>query len=285
MKVTDILASKKVTVSCELFPPKHGTELEKARHTVAETVDLHPDFISVTYGAAGNTAQFTAEIAEEAVSRGASVVAHLTCVSADKSDVHEYLDTLKKYGVENVLALRGDMPQGREPKTDFLHASDLALEIAKYGDFCIGGACYPEGHPEAPSLAFDIETLKIKSQCGISFFTSQLFFDNEIFYAFLSKLRRAGVDTPVIAGVMPIFRASQLSNARSLSGTMLPRRLREIVERFGDDPAAMRQAGIAYATEQIIDLIANGVNNIHVYTMNRPDIAGCILNNLSEIWK
>ncbi len=285
MKVSDILAKKEITVSCEIFPPKQGEELPKSRQVVSETAALKPDFISVTYGAGGTTASFTAELADEIEKNGVSAVAHLTCVSSDKTSVRNYLSDLKSHGIQNILALRGDMPLGSMPKTDFRYASDLASFIAEQGDFCIGGACYPEGHPEASSLQKDIEALKIKAQSGVSFFTSQMFFDNDLFYSFVSKLRRNGIDTPVIAGIMPVVNAKQITRIVSLSGTVLPRRFREIVERFADNPAAMRQAGITYAAEQIIDLIANGINNIHIYTMNKPDIAGCIMNNLSEIWK
>lgn len=285
MRISDILASKEITISCELFPPKKGEELPKSRQVVAETAALAPDFISVTYGAAGTTALFTSELAEEVENCGSTALAHLTCVSSDRDSVRSYLAELKAHGIENILALRGDMPSGMLPKTEFRYASDLASFIAGEGDFCIGGACYPEGHPEAVSMAKDISALKIKSESGVSFFTTQMFFDNDLFYSFLSKLRRSNVDTPVIAGIMPVTNSKQITRINTLSGTALPRRFREIAERFASDPAAMRQAGIAYATEQIIDLIANGTNNIHIYTMNHPDVAGCIMKNLSEIWK
>ena len=285
MKISEILKSKEITVSCEIFPPKLGSELEKSRQVVADMAALKPDFISVTYGAAGTTAKFTTELAEEVEHCGVASLAHVTCVSSDEESLDAYLSELKANGIENILALRGDMPQGREPKRVYAHASDLAAAIKKKGDFCIGGACYPEGHPEAASVGADIDALKIKAESGCEFFTTQMFFDNEIMYSFLSKFQRKGINIPVIAGIMPITNAKQLSRSVSLSGTTVPRRFREIVERFGDKPAAMRQAGIAFATEQIIDLIANGVNNIHLYAMNRPDIAAEILSNISEIRK
>lgn len=285
MKISDILASKEITVSCEIFPPKLGSELEKSRQVVADMAALKPDFISVTYGAAGTTAKFTTELAEEVERCGVAALAHVTCVSSDEESLDGYLNELKANGIENILALRGDMPQGREPKRVYAHASDLAAAIKKKGDFCIGGACYPEGHPEAASVGADIDALKIKAESGCEFFTTQMFFDNEIMYSFLSKFQRKGINIPVIAGIMPITNARQLSRSVSLSGTTVPRRFREIVERFGENPAAMRQAGVAFATEQIIDLIANGVNNIHIYAMNRPDIAAEILSNISEIRK
>ncbi len=285
MKISDIIKSKEITFSCEIFPPKLGTELEQSRKVVAEMAALKPDFISVTYGAAGTTASFTTELAEEVENCGVASVAHITCVSADEEILDSYLNTLKANGIQNILALRGDMPQGREPKKVYAHASDLAFAIKSKGDFCVGGACYPEGHPEASSVGADIEALKIKAESGCEFFTSQMFFDNEVMYSFLSKFQRKGINIPVIAGIMPITNARQLSRSVSLSGTSVPRRLREMVERFGNNPAAMRQAGIAFATEQIIDLIANGVNNIHLYSMNKPDIAAEIMGNISAIIK
>ncbi len=283
MKISDILKSKEITVSCEIFPPKLGTELEQSRKIVAEIAALKPDFISVTYGAAGSTASFTAELAEAVESCGVAALAHVTCVSSDRESLTEYLETLKINKIENILALRGDMPQGREPKKIYPHASDLAAEIKSMGEFCVGGACYPEGHPEASSVASDIDALKIKAESGCEFFTTQMFFDNDVMYSFMTKFQRKGINIPVIAGIMPITNARQLQRSAALSGTLVPRRLREIVERFGDKPQAMREAGIAFATEQIIDLIANGVNNIHIYAMNKPDVAKDILDNIKEI--
>lgn len=285
MKISDIIASKEITVSLEIFPPKQGTELEHSRNLVAEMAKLSPDFISVTYGAAGTTARFTAELADEVERCGIASLAHVTCVSTDEEALDNYLSSLKANGIENILALRGDMPDGREPKKVYTHASDLATAIKQKGDFCIGGACYPEGHPEATSVSADIDALKIKAESGCEFFTTQMFFDNDIMYSFLSKFQRKGINIPVIAGIMPITNARQLGRSVALSGTTVPRRFREIVERFGDKPTAMRQAGIAFATEQIIDLIANGVNNIHIYAMNKPDVAAEILSNISEIRK
>lgn len=285
MKISDIIKSKEITVSLEIFPPKQGTELEHSRQLVAEMANLSPDFISVTYGAAGSTARFTAELADEVEKNGIASLAHVTCVSTDEEALDNYLASLKSHGIQNILALRGDMPDGREPKKVYAHASDLAVAIKQKGDFCIGGACYPEGHPEAASVAADIDALKIKAESGCEFFTTQMFFDNDIMYSFLSKFQRKGINIPVIAGIMPITNARQLGRSVALSGTTVPRRFREIVERFGDKPLAMRQAGIAFATEQIIDLIANGVNNIHIYAMNKPDVAAEILSNISEIRK
>lgn len=285
MKISEIIKNKEITISCEIFPPKLGTELDQSRQVVADIAKLSPDFISVTYGAAGTTASFTTELAEEVENCGVAALAHVTCVSSDEETLDDYLKTLKANGIDNILALRGDMPQGREPKKVYAHASDIAKAIKEKGDFCVGGACYPEGHPESSTVSADIDNLKIKAESGCEFFTTQMFFDNEVMYSFLSKFQRKGINIPVIAGIMPITNARQLQRSVSLSGTSVPRSLREMVERFGDNPLAMKQAGIAFATNQIIDLIANGVNNIHIYAMNKPDIAKAIMENLSEIRK
>ena len=255
MKISEILKSKEITVSCEIFPPKIGAELEQSRKIVADIAALKPDFISVTYGAAGSTARFTAELAEEVENCGVAALAHITCVSTDEESLDSYLSSLKTNGIENILALRGDMPIGYEPKRVYPHASDLASAIREKGGFCIGGACYPEGHPEAASVSADIDALKIKAESGCEFFTTQMFFDNDIMYSFMTKFQRKGINIPVIAGIMPITNARQLARSASLSGTTVPRRLREIVERFGDKPEAIRQAGIAFATE-ILDNIS-----------------------------
>ncbi len=283
MKISDILKSKEITLSIEIFPPKLGAELEESRRVVAEMASLKPDFISVTYGAAGTTSRFTAELADCVEKNGIPALAHVTCVSSDRETLSDYLSSLKANGIENILALRGDMPQGGEPKKVFAHASDIAQAIKEMGDFCVGGACYPEGHPEAKSVSADIDALKIKAESGCEFFTTQMFFDNEVMYSFLSKFQRKGISIPVVAGIMPITNAKQLSRSVALSGTSVPRSLKEMVERFGDKPDAMKQAGIAFATNQIMDLIANGVNNIHIYAMNKPDVAAKILSNISAI--
>ena len=283
MKISDILKSKEITVSIEIFPPKLGAELEESRKVVAEMAALNPDFISVTYGAAGTTSRFTSELADCVEQSGIPALAHVTCVSSDEDSLSQYLDSLRSNGIENILALRGDMPQGGEPKKVFPHASDIARFIKEKGGFCVGGACYPEGHPEAKTVSADIDALKIKAESGCEFFTTQMFFDNEVMYSFLSKFQRKGINIPVVAGIMPITNARQLSRSVALSGTSVPRSLREMVERFGENPQAMKQAGIAFATNQIIDLIANGVNNIHIYAMNKPDVAAKILENISSI--
>ena len=286
MKVAELLNNKKITLSCELFPPKSGSELTAAKQIVAEMAKLSPDYMSVTYGAGGTNCDNFIDVANEVQNiNGVTALAHLTCVASEKDKIQQVLTQLKGYGISNILALRGDMPSDGSgiPSQSFSHACDLMKEIRDFGGFCIGGACYPEGHPEAKSLDEDIEYLKLKEECGCEFLTSQMFFDNDAFYSFMYKLLRAGITIPVTAGIMPVTNAKQIKRMCQLSGAQLPREFRAIVERFGDNPDAMRQAGIAYATEQIIDLFANGINNVHIYSMNNPKIAGSIMANLSSI--
>jgi len=286
MNVAELLNSKKITLSCELFPPKSGSELTAAKQIVAEMAKLSPDYMSVTYGAGGTNCDNFIDVANEVQNiNGVTALAHLTCVASEKDKIRQVLTQLKGYGIKNILALRGDMPSDGSgiPSKSFSHACDLMKEIRDFGGFCIGGACYPEGHPEANSLDKDIEYLKLKEECGCEFLTSQMFFDNDAFYSFMYKLLRAGITIPVTAGIMPVTNARQIKRMCQLSGAQLPREFRAIVERFGDNPDAMRQAGIAYATEQIIDLFANGINNVHIYSMNNPKIAGSIMANLSSI--
>jgi len=285
MKISNILNTGKITVSCELFPPKQGSGLAGAQNIVRETAALRPSFISITYGAGGGTSDYTTNLAAETQKHGITALAHLTCVSSDRRTIRGVLSKLAEDKIENVLALRGDIPNGLPADAQYHHACDLMKEIQSAGDFCIGGACYPEGHPESESLEKDIESLKIKMDCGCSFFTTQMFFDNNILYNFLYRLLNHKIDVPVIAGIMPVINGRQIARICKISGTVLPPRFRAIVEKFSGDSAAMAQAGIAYATEQIIDLIANDVRNIHIYTMNKPDIAGKIMDNLSEIFK
>lgn len=288
MKIRDLLKEDRVTVSCELFPPKRGGELEKAKAVVRDMARLNPAFMSVTYGAGGANSRNTVEIANEIENvNGVTALAHMTCVSSEREQVRSMLEELRALGIENILALRGDMPmeEGLSLSTCFRHASDLMGEIRDFGGFCIGGACYPESHPESESYDRDIESLKQKVENGCDFLTTQMFFDNDILYNFMFRLLRAGIQIPVIAGIMPVTNSKQIQRICSLSGTALPRRFRMVVDRFADDSAAMKQAGIAYATDQIIDLFANGVNHVHIYTMNRPDVAGSIMQNLSDIIK
>ena len=265
---------------------KRFAEFGNAEFAAAEIAKLKPSYMSVTYGAGGSTRGYTIKIAEKIQKeQQVTTIAHLTCVGATKADIHAALGQMKEAGIENLLALRGDRPKDFEgdPYVDYHHASELVETIREYGDFCVGGACYPEGHPDAATKKEDILNLKKKVDAGCEFLTTQMFFDNNIFYNFLYKAREAGILVPVIPGIMPITRANQVANAVRLSGCNVPERFRSIVDCFGDNPAAMQQAGIAYATDQIIDLIANGVNHIHVYSMNKPEVAKGICDNLSAI--
>lgn len=243
--------------------------------------------MSVTYGASGGISEHTVDLANEVQNvNGILALAHLTCASSGRDKIQEVLKELQEHHIENILALRGDIPEDVDfpLPNQYHHASELIEEIKNFGDFCIGGACYPEGHPEAESLEADIDNLKRKVDAGCEFLTTQMFFDNNILYNFLYKTLKRGIEVPIIAGIMPVTNVKQIKRITSLSGTILPQRFRAIVERFADYPAALKQAGIAYATDQIIDLIANGVNHVHIYTMNKPDVAGAIFHNLSEIY-
>ena len=288
MKLTSLLCSEVPSLSFEVFPPKEDTKFAEVESAVREIARLRPAFMSVTYGAGGGTSRYTLAIAEE-IKRdfGVPSLAHLTCVSSTRETVRERIAAIRAAGIENVMALRGDIPAGEAPERlprDYLHAVDLVRELRACGaDFCIGGACYPEVHPESRDSKEDIRRLKEKVDAGVDFLTTQMFFDNSLLYSFLYRLREAGVTVPVLAGIMPITNARQVDRAIRLSGAMMPQRFRALVDRFGSNPAAMQQAGIAYATDQIIDLLANGINHIHVYSMNKPEVAATISRNLSEI--
>jgi len=287
MRLTELLKSDEVTISCELFPPKQGAQLENYKKIVKDMAAVKPAYMSVTYGATGGTSDYTVELANEVCNvNHIPALAHLTCASSTKEKVASVIEELKEHKIENILALRGDIPQNADfpLPNQYKHASELIADIKAQGDFCIGGACYPEGHPEADTIYEDLDHLKEKVEAGCEFLTTQMFFDNNILYNFMYKALKRGIDVPVVAGIMPVTNASQIKRIVSLSGNMVPPRFLAIVDRFGENPEAMKQAGIAYATEQIIDLIANGVNHVHIYTMNKPDIAGAILENLSEIY-
>ena len=287
MQVKEILNSGKVTLSFEVFPPKTSDAFEAVDAAVNQIAAVRPDFMSVTYGAGGGTSAYTVRIAKDIKEKyGVTSLAHLSCVSSTREQVRGMLDQMKENGIENVLALRGDIPKDATfPLANQYHyASELIEEIRNYApNLCIGAACYPEGHPESANKAEDIQHLKEKVDAGVDFITTQMFFDNAILHNYLYRIREAGVNVPVCAGIMPVTAASQMKRIFQLSGTYLPARFKSILDRFGGNPAAMKQAGIAYATEQIIDLIANGVDHIHVYTMNKPEIAAQIQANLSEI--
>ena len=286
MKISEILAIRRPSISFEVFPPKKDKPLEGTKEVVAEIAATRPAFMSVTYGAAGgSTGANTSAIAEH-VQRvcGVPVLAHLTCIGATRETMAREVETFRAAGVENILCLRGDFPPGTEFPGDgaFAHASDLARALAGKG-FCLGGACYPEGHPASPRLAEDVAHVKEKVDAGLDFLTTQMFFDNNVYFHYLARLRDAGVTVPVVAGIMPVTNGKQIARICQLSGTYLPPRFRAIVDRFGDEPTAMFDAGVAYATEQIVDLFANGVNHVHVYTMNKPELARRIMSNLKGV--
>ncbi|MBR2991702.1 MAG: methylenetetrahydrofolate reductase [Clostridiales bacterium] len=285
MKINKILADKTPTISFEVFPPKQETGLNEVKTAAGAIAALGPSFMSVTYGAAGSTSKLTVEVASDIKNlHGVPVMPHLTCVASTKEHVANMIRQIRENNIDNVMALRGDLPKDGIVCHDFEHASDLVREIRSLdSDICIGGACYPEGHVESANKAEDIHFLKEKVDAGCDFLTTQMFFDNNIFYNFLYRVKDVGVNVPVVPGIMPITTAKQLSRSVQLSGTSVPERFKAIVDRFGDDPVAMRQAGIIYATEQIIDLIANGITHIHVYSMNKPDVASDILYNLKGI--
>lgn len=285
MKIKDILAKGQPTLSFEVFPPKEESNFASVEKAALEIAKLNPSFMSVTYGAGGGTSQYTVQIASDIQSTcQVPVLSHLTCVSSTREKVHSVLREIQAHGIENVLALRGDIPKDGKVEKDYQYASQLIREIRETcPDLCIGAACYPEGHVESVNKTVDIGHLKEKVEAGCDFVTTQMFFDNNILYNYLYRIREKGITVPVVAGIMPVTNISQIKRICSMSGTYLPARFKAIVDRFGDNPAAMKQAGIAYATEQIIDLIANHVNGIHVYSMNKPDVAAQIKNNLSEI--
>ncbi|MCQ4688763.1 methylenetetrahydrofolate reductase [NAD(P)H] [Clostridium sp. SL.3.18] len=288
MKIRDILKDNSPHVSFEVFPPKTDAGYEGVRAATKKIAALRPSFISVTYGAGGGTSRNTVRIASQIKNDlGVTSLAHLTCVSSTKDEVRGVIGQLKEQGIENILALRGDIPAGGEfpLPNHYRYACELVEDIKSQGDFCIGAACYPEGHVEAAHKKDDIMNLKHKVDCGVDFLTTQMFFDNNILYNFLYRIREKGITVPVLPGIMPVTSAKQMKRICDLSGTVLPERFRAILDRFGEDPDAMKQAGIIYATDQIIDLIANGMNHIHIYSMNKPEVAEAIISNLSAIIK
>ena len=289
MKLDQLFTQEKMHLPFEVFPPKTSTSFESVKHATEEIAKLHPSFVSVTYGAGGGMSRYTLEIAENIKKNyGVPTLAHLTCVSSTKETVMERIKDMHDAGIENIMALRGDLTPELEAldrsQWAYRHAVDLINDIKESGyDFCIGGACYPEIHPESANQADDIKYLKEKVDAGCSFLTTQMFFDNNLLYNFLYKIREAGITVPVIPGIMPITNANQVERAMKLSGSFMPQRFKALVDKFGHSPEAMKQAGIAYATDQIIDLFANGILNVHVYSMNKPDVAAKIQSNLSDI--
>ncbi len=285
MKISEILGRGKISVSCEVFPPKKDSDMESVQRAVAEIVGMKPAFLSVTYGAGGGTSRHTIRIASDVQHMGVPALAHLTCVSSTKQEIESRLRELRDSGIENILALRGDIPPGQEfpAPQQYHYAYELVRQIRAFGGFCIGAACYPDGHVECEHKEDDIDYLRQKVECGCDFLTTQMFFDNDVFYNFMYRVLAKGIHVPVVAGIMPVTSSRMIKRACALSGMMLPPSLKAIVDKFGDRPQAMKQAGIAYATEQIVDLISNGVTAVHIYTMNKPDVAGSIMRNLSDI--
>ena len=289
MKLTELFKKDELSLSFEVFPPKTDTAFDSVKQATEKIASLHPAFMSVTYGAGGGTSRYTLDIAKNIKREyGVPTLAHLTCVSSTKETVGKMIDTLKAEGIQNVMALRGDIPENMKDADrsawDYRYAVDLIRELCESdADFCIGGACYPEVHPESENQKEDIKRLKEKVDAGCDFLTTQMFFDNNLLYNFLYKIREIGINVPVIAGIMPITNANQVERAIKLSGSFMPRRFASLVDKFGSDGDAMKQAGIAYATDQIIDLYANGVKHVHVYSMNKPDVAEKIKDNLSAL--
>ncbi|MBE6911554.1 MAG: methylenetetrahydrofolate reductase [NAD(P)H] [Ruminococcaceae bacterium] len=289
MKITELLTDNRPLLSFEVFPPKTESGFESVKTATEEIAKLCPSFMSVTYGAGGGTSKYTLDIAKNIKTLyGVPTLAHLTCVSSTKETVKQKISEIKAAGITNVMALRGDIPENLlnadRSKWDYKHAIDLIYELKTTdSDFCIGGACYPEIHPESENQKDDIRYLKEKVDAGCDFLTTQMFFDNNLLYNFLYKIREAGITVPIVPGIMPITNANQVERAIKLSGSFMPQRFKSLVDKFGSNPAAMKQAGIAYATDQIIDLYANGITNVHVYSMNKPDVAEKIQSNLSDI--
>lgn len=288
MRITDLITDK-LSISFEVFPPKTESSFESVKTATEEIVKLKPSFMSVTYGAGGGTSKYTLDIAKKLQETyGMPTLAHLTCVSSTKETVAQKIEEIKASGIKNVMALRGDIPEVLKDSDrsgwSYNHAIELVRELkAADADFCIGGACYPEIHPESRNQKEDIAHLKEKVDAGCDFLTTQMFFDNNLLYNFLYKAREAGITVPVIPGIMPITNANQVDRAIKLSGSFMPQRFKSLVDKFGADPDAMLQAGIAYATDQIIDLYANGITNVHIYSMNKPQVAAKIQSNLSDI--
>ncbi len=289
MKIIDIIKSEHLALSFEVFPPKTETSFESVKKATEEIAKLKPAFMSVTYGAGGGTSKYTLDIAKN-IERtyGVPTLEHLTCVSSSRETVHERIQEIKEAGIQNIMALRGDIPKdligADRSHWDYQHAIDLIRELKEANpDFCIGGACYPEIHPESANQKEDIKWLKEKVDAGCDFLTTQMFFDNNLLYNFLYKIREAGITVPIVPGIMPITNANQVARSIQLSGSFMPQRFKSLVDKFGNDPAAMKQAGIAYATDQIIDLYANGIKAVHVYSMNKPEVAAKIQSNLSDI--
>lgn len=286
MKITEIIKGSKPSLSFEVFPPKTTDKYESVSYAVKEMALLNPSYMSVTYGAGGGTSDYTSKIAQEVQSYGVTSLAHLSCISSTKEKVYNELTKLSELGIQNILALRGDIPANfNKDNLEFHYAYELIDEIKKHGDFCIGGACYPECHPESPSQDKDLEFLKVKVDHGCDFLTTQMFFDNEKFYSFIEKLAKMGINTSVVAGIMPITSISQLERIVYLSGNALPNSFMKIVNKYENDSVSFRNASIDFTIKQARNIYSNGFNAVHIYSMNKPDVAKEIQNNLWDVIK
>lgn len=284
MKIIDIINGNKPSLSFEVFPPKTTDKYEIVSNAVKEIALLNPSYMSVTYGAGGGTSEFTSKIAKEVQSYGITPLAHLSCISSTKKQVYSELEKLKSLGINNILALRGDIPKDFDRnKLEFHYAYELIDEIKKHGDFCIGGACYPECHPESLSIQKDFEYLKIKVEHGCDFLTTQMFFDNGVFFSFVENLSKFGVNVSVIPGLMPVTNISQLERIVLLSGNKLPDTFMRLVEKYADSPRSFQQASMEFTIKQAREIFASGFNAVHIYSMNKPDVAREIQNNLKDI--
>ena len=286
MKISEILNTDSTTISLEVFPPKKWDNIGSVKQVVADMcTEFNPAFVSVTYGAGGMTPHFTMEVADCVKEMGQTPLFHLTCVTSTKEKIASILDDLRQHGIENILALRGDIPEGFvfPDRQHFTHANELVEIIRDYGGFCVGGACYPELHPDSKGVVDDLDNLKRKVDAGVDFLVSQLFLDNNKYYDFLERCAIRGINVPIEAGIMPITNASLITKSIALSNATVPKKFYRLVERFGDNPKVMTEVGVIYALNQIVDLIANGVQHIHIYTMNKPYVTRKIVESLNEI--
>ena len=286
MKIIDIVNGPIPSLSFEVFPPKTSDKYESVSRAVAEIAKLSPSYMSVTYGAGGGTSDYTARIAQEVSAHGVTSLAHLSCISSTKEQVSSQLDCLKRLGIENILALRGDIPKDfNKSELEFKYAYELVDQIKNAGDFCIGGACYPETHPESENAEKDLEYLKIKVDHGCNFLTTQMFFDNDIFYRFVENASKKGISVPIVAGIMPITAYSQIERMVMISGNELPRNFIKLISKYENDPISLKKVGIEYASNQARNIYENGFNAVHIYSMNKYDVAKEIQDNLKDLIK
>lgn len=285
MKIKELFSKEKPVISFEVFPPNKNFTRERLLEVTGELAELKPDFISVTYGAGGTSKSGTVEISSHIKNNlDIEVLSHLTCIGSKKSEIESYLKDVKEHNIENILALRGDIPQGRDESIydegDYRNAYDLIKDIKETEDFSIAAAFYPETHFESNNLK-DLINLKNKADLGADFLISQIFFDNDAFYDFVDNTQKLDIHLPLCAGIMPVTNAAQIKRITSLCKCSIPRKLEKILEKYGDNPESMKKAGYIYATEQIIELVANGVPGIHLYAMNKPEVAKNIMENIS----